>query len=188
MKYLIILPGIVLLFFNLSQAQNFSAFPDDPPRPWLGAGVSYPDIGISLQAYPRSVPILIRPQVDFGMFQSHGHAINGGKLMLAYVSPFTVVGIGRTYIGAIGGYKVDRINDRLEINGNRVLEEEKIFLWGGVLGEMIELYDNLFLAAEVRFLNKDIEHIAIDPRDAFETREIEDFRTTWMVGVQYYFW
>ncbi len=188
MKYILILPGVMLLLFNISQAQEYSAFPEDTPRSWAGAGFSYPDVGISLQAYPRAIPILFRPQIDFGIFQSHGHPISGGKVALAYVSPFSVIGIGRAYIGGIVGYNVDRINDRHEMNGNRVLEEEKKFIWGGILGEMIELYDNLFLSAEIRFLNKEIEHIAIDPRDAFETREFEDFRTTWMVALQYYFW
>ncbi len=188
MKYILLLPGILLLFFNVCHSQGFSAFPDDPPRPWAGGGIAYPDVGISIQTYLRTLPVIFRPQIDFGIFQSHGHIITGGKVTLAYVTPFSTLGIGRAYVGGIIGYNVDRRNDRLEVNGNRVLEQEKIMSWGGVLGEMIELFDNFFLTAEIRFLNQDIEHTAIDPENVFDKQTFDRFATTWMIGLQYYFW
>jgi len=188
MKYIILVPGILLFQFNVI-AQGISAFPaDDPPRPWGGLGFAYPDVGVTIQAYPRSIPILFRPQIDFGMFQPHGHPVNGGKITVSYITPFSTLGIGRTFIGGVVGYNVDRLNDRLEINGDRVLEEEVIFSWGGVLGEMIQIYDNLFLTGEVRFLNQEVERSPVNPDDAYEVQTFDDFRTTWMVGLQYYFW
>ena len=188
MKYILFIPGVLLLLFTVCHTQDFSAFPDDPPRPWGGVGAAYPDAGISLQAYPRSIPVMLRPQIDFGIFQPHGHPVNGGKITLAYISPFSTLGIGRAYIGGIVGYNTDRLNDRREINGTGILEEEKIFLWGGVLGEMIELFDNFYLTGEVRFLNQDVEITALDPGDAFEKQSSDRFTTTWMIGLQYYFW
>lgn len=187
MKFIWFIPGVLILFFNICFSQDFSAFPEDTPRRWGGAGIVFPDAGISLHVYPRAIPIMVRPQIDFGIFQTHGHPITGGKITLAYVTPFTTLGIGRAYIGGIVGYNVDRISDRLEINDHRILEEEKTFLWGGVLGEKVELFENLYLTGELRFLNKEIETTAVDPKDVFEKHTVDRFRTTWLIGLQYYF-
>ncbi len=188
MKYILIIPGVCLFFITSCFSQNFSAFPEETPRRWGGAGIIIPDVGISLQVYPRAVPLLLRPQLDFGIFQNHGHPVTGGKVTIAYVTPFTTLGVGRAYIGGIVGHNVDRISDRQRVNDHRVLEEDKIFLWGGVLGEKIELLDNLYLSGEIRFLNKQIETTAIDPENFFDKQTVERFRTTWMIGLQYYFW
>jgi hypothetical protein len=188
MKYILVIPGILLVFLTVCFAQDYSAFPEDPPRPWGGAGFAYPDVGLSVQMYPRSLPIIFRPQLDFGIFQSHGYPLSGGKVTLVYLSPFSTLGIGRAYVGGIFGYNVNRRNDRLEFNGNRVLEEEKVIIWGGVLGEMIQLVDNLFLTGEIRFLQQDIESSVVDPANIFERQTRDRFATTWMIGIQYYFW
>ncbi len=188
MKNIWLIPGVLLLCVATCFSQDYSAFPEETPRRWGGAGIVIPDVGISLHVYPRAIPIMIRPQIDFGIFQNHGHPITGGKVTIAYVTPFTTLGIGRAYIGGIIGYNVDRISDRLEINEHRVLEEDKTFLLGGILGEKVELFENFYLTGEIRFLNKEIETTALDPRDAFDKLSVDRFRTTWMIGLQYYFW
>lgn len=180
--------GILFASFNLTFAQILSTFPEDSPRPWGGGGLTYPDIGISIQIFPRSVPVILRPQVDFGIFQPHGHVVNGGKVSLVYLTPFSTLGIGRAYIGGIVGYNADRMNSRRDINGHRVLEEEQVFLWGGVLGEMVELYKNFYLTGEIRFLNQEVTSVALDPAQSFDRHRSDRYRTTWMIGLQYYFW
>jgi hypothetical protein len=188
MKYFLWLPGLLMFLNTAGYGQTLSAFPEDTPRRWGGAGVSIPDVGITVQAYPRSIPLIIRPQIDFGIFQNHGHPVRGGKLSLLYATPFTTLGIGRAFIGGIVGYNVERITDDLIINERNLLREERIFSYGGVLGEMIEIHDNLFLSAEVRFLNQEIEHRAVNPQDAFGRQTTDRYRTAWMVGLQYYIW
>jgi hypothetical protein len=187
MIYRICVIGIIALCAVTCRAQTLSVFPEDIPRPWGGIGIAVPDAGISIQAYPRSIPFIIRPQIDFGIFQRHGHAVTGGKATLAWVTPFSTLGIGRTYLGGIVGHNVDRITNRREIAERRILEEDRIFSWGGVIGEMIEIVDAVYLTAEVRFLNQEVTNRAIDPGDAFGERTFERFRTTWMIGLQVYF-
>ncbi len=186
-KYIIFFPGVLIFFLNISHAQVMSAFPEESPRPWAGIGIVYPDAGVSFQFSPRTVPIVIRPQIDFGIFQRHGYPVNGGKFTLAYLTPFSTLGIGRAYVGGIIGYNIDRLSGGNENQNNRILEEEKIFLWGGLLGEMIELFDNLYLTGEIRFLNQEVEKKAIDPQDFFEPQTVDRFQTTWMIGLKYYF-
>ncbi len=188
MKLLGISTGLLLLFGMAASSQEFSAFPELPPRNWGGVGFGYPDVSISLPVYPRFFPILVRPQADFGIFQPHGHALRGGKLTIAYLSPFSSLGIGNMYIGAIGGYDTDRLNDRISVGDRRVVEEERIFLWGGVLGEWIEVYRNVYLSAEIRFLNQEVERRAIDPPAFYETSKFQRTLTTWMVGVNVLLW
>jgi hypothetical protein len=180
-KYILLIPGVLIIFLNFTYAQVMSAFPEDSPRPWAGIGIAYPDAGISLQISLRTIPVIIRPQIDFGIFQKHGHPINGGKFTLAYVTPFSTLGIG------IIGYNIDRVTTRNENQNIRILEEDKIFLWGGILGEMIELFDNLYLTGEIRFLNQEVDKKAIDPENYFETQTLDRFKTTWMIGLKYYF-
>jgi hypothetical protein len=188
MKLIFILSGLISLVVIRTDAQGLSAFPDDPPELWGGVGIGFPDVSLSVPLNARFFPLLLRPQLDFGFFQRHGHAVRGGKISLGYISPFSVLGIGNAIIGAIGGYNIDRLTDRQLQDGQSLVEEEEIFMWGGFLGEILEVYDNVFITLEIRLLNQEVTTRAVDPAEVYIERTGRRFRTTWMIGVHVLLW
>jgi hypothetical protein len=184
----LMISGLICLGVSFADAQGFSAFPDDQPKRWGGLGVGYPDISLSVNLTPHFFPLFFRPQLDFGIFQRHGHAIRGGKGSIGYVSPLSVLGMGNTIVGAVAGYNTDRLSSRKLPDGSALIEEEEIFLWGGFMGEMVEVSENVFLTLEVRFLNQEVTARAVDPVNFYEEHTGKRYRTTWMIGVHVLLW